>query len=272
MSNTTYAVKNPIVDFWRNNLSPDQKLYYHSADAEALKTDLAHTTSNDHDPILQYLENKKDLKNEAQPAFDLSILPSPYNGDLAQAKIFILMLNPGLSLTDYYIAPNEKFKKESLAIINQDGMNQAFPFSCLNPEYYYWAGFQYWHSKLAPLIQKIYQENSFPSYEEALSFVAKNIATVQYVAYHSRHFGSRQDRLSENLKSNKTELQDYVQELVKRAKAKEIILLVGRSIQRWQALADKKEEGYIYINKPSRGFHLSAEHVNRISEFLQQRS
>jgi hypothetical protein len=260
MSNTTYAVKNPIMDFWKNKINPKQKLYYHSADEEALITKPVSDLSDD-ERVLHYLENKKDPKNKAQPAFDLSILPSPYNGDLAQAKIFILMLNPGLSWTDYYIAPNETFKRESLAIINQEGMNQAFPFSCLNPEFYYWSGFQYWHSKLGPVIQRLHQEKKFPTYEEALSFVAKNIATVQYVAYHSRNFESRQARLSEKLQSNQDVLQDYVQELVKRAKAKEIILLSGCSVKRWQALkgysANKNASGHIYTNKSSRGFHLS---------------
>ena len=263
MSTEILVKELPIVDFWRNKLSQNQT--YHPDDKLALKAESANESSLENQ-VMRYLESSIEF-----PPFELSILPSPYNGDLARAKVFILLLNPGLSLADYHIAPDKEFVEESLSIINQEGFDSKFPFSCLNPNFYYWSGFQYWHSRLKPLILEIKTQKGLSTYKEALSFVAKNIATVQFVAYHSSQFGSEHEKISKQLSSNQKILQDSVKELIERARRKEIILLVGRAFQKWKKLAEVPEsakyQDSIFINK-HRSFHLNDEQLKAIIKFL----
>jgi hypothetical protein len=255
-----------LIEFWKGKLDVDHTS--HPADRDLL-TSYCSTFKPDNDPVMSYIE-----ESNSAP-FELTLLPHPYNGDLRRAKVFILMLNPGLSLTDYHIASEKKFIQESLNVINQEGFNPNFPFSCLNPEFYYWSGFQYWHAKLRPLILEIKKMRNSLSYKDALSFISQNTAVVQYVAYHSRGFGSKQSKLGSQLKSTEM-MQDFVHTLVERANRHEIVLLVGRASQRWKSLQglSSAKDLPILVNN-DRAFLLKNKHydaVSVISNFLMSNS
>jgi len=237
-----------LISFWRGSINSTSTC--HPEDLSTLLSSKPGLCTND-DLVMSY------LNETTQTPFELSLLPIPYNGDLKSAKIFILMLNPGLSLSDYHIADHPEFITDSINVINQTYLDNGFPFSCLNPKYYYWSGFQYWHTKLQPLIKEIQTIKHFKSYRDALSLVAQNIATVQFVAYHSRKFGSPQEQVISQLTSPK-KAQSYVRYLIDLACKEEILLLVGRAAQRWQGITEIQKElpPNIFINR-HRGFHLN---------------
>src|SRR5688500_11537382 len=56
------------------------------------------------------------------------LLPLPYVGDLAEASIFILMLNPGLSPGDYSAEENSEFRQAHITNLKQQNINEKYPF------------------------------------------------------------------------------------------------------------------------------------------------
>ena len=52
--------------------------------------------------------------DENDGSLHLGILPVPYQGNLAQADIFIVMLNPGLGLSDYQTEEDQPTRQSDL--------------------------------------------------------------------------------------------------------------------------------------------------------------
>ncbi len=75
-------------------------------------------------------------------AVHLGVLPQPFLGPIAQGTVFVLMLNPGLSSSDYYAEFNVPSYRERLKITIA-GSDSRHLF--LDPAYAWHTGFMYWH-------------------------------------------------------------------------------------------------------------------------------
>jgi len=79
--------------------------------------------------VSSYAEYVRAFENGTlkKAAFHLSLLPQPYFGDLENAEIVILTINPGLSACDYYAEENSpEFKNELIASIRQEKREHIF--------------------------------------------------------------------------------------------------------------------------------------------------
>ena len=177
--------------------------------------------------------------------FHTGLLPVPYSGNILKAKIFILALNPGFSIRDYY---EESYcrkiirrRKQRLKDINSE---KDFPWLSLNPEFAWTGGYEYWTKKLKPVIKKLMETHKV-SYVDTLQLLSNKIAVLELVPYHSKSFGLPE------LKMDKLEsvrlMRDFVkQDLLERSNKNGTIIIVTRKAKYWELL---KRKNVIVYNK-----------------------
>jgi hypothetical protein len=173
-----------------------------------------------------------DFGNRKDKKLHLGLRPSPYNGDLAKAKVFILMLNPGLHILDYFSLSDKEFCRENTRVIRQKRLNKKYPFTSLNPSLSWAPGSEYWRKKLDCLIQKTMKLKKL-NYLDTLSYLSKKIAILQLYPYHSKEFGIPRKIQKLELKSARL-IREFVKNvLVKEAQSGKILLIVARGAKKW---------------------------------------
>src|SRR6218665_2135794 len=155
----------------------------------------------------------------------LDLLPMPFVGNLSRAKVYLLMLNPGLAPTDYYGEYNVPAYKSTLHANLRQQPEATFLF--LDPAFSWHGGYYYWHSKLSKLIAPVANEMRI-EYGEARRIFQDNLATIELVPYHSARFGVAGHKLKK-LKSAAL-AQSYVHDiLVPKARSGECVIVVTRA-------------------------------------------
>lgn len=170
-----------LIEFWKK--APlDKHRYVHPDDQDQLKERFIHEpifTSDDYGLALREgrLQNSK---------LHLTLLPTPYLGDLRNARVAILLLNPGLDATNFHTArhfPN-------LDKIMRGVIHQTTPYNpFLDPKWAWTSGFQWWERKLRGVAQIISKRNFNADYGKTLDLLSKEIACIELVSYHSTSFG-----------------------------------------------------------------------------------
>ena len=115
-------------------------------------------------------------------------MPHPYAGDVRNASVYILMLNPGVGWQDYfgeYEVP--AFKNAVLATLRQRMAKNQLPFMYLDPQFAWHGGFGWWHGKLAGVIAELSKRWNIP-FAEARVRLARELASVELVPYHSESY------------------------------------------------------------------------------------
>ena len=162
----------------------------------------------------------------------LSLFPFPYCGNLASAKIVILLLNPGVSYTDYYAETHVRACRRRLELnLRQSFDGIEFPFLWLDPEFCWHGGFTWWEKKLRKVIRKIAEKKFENRYRDALCHLSKRLACVELVPYHSPSF--RGHALIDELPSVKAAKQFVSDVLVRAAKRGEKTIIVTRQNTAW---------------------------------------
>lgn len=173
------------VNFWKEmkNLKQGQGPYIHPADRD-------------------YLSQKKELWFRAKDAskydhdrdakkIHVDLMPSPYMGDIMNAKIIIFMGNPGIEKPKKGVATPREYldhKKTILwdalvSTIHQDFSSPSmadYPYLFLNPEMVDTAGGRYDKSMYGGCIKHL--QNHF---QDGRKVLAKNICKIQLYPYHS---------------------------------------------------------------------------------------
>lgn len=122
----------------------------------------------------------------AKSAFHLGLLPQPYHGDLDNAEVLLLLINPGLSASDYYAeARHPDFRESLVDSIRQVRRSHMF----LDPKWAWTSGFAWWEGKLRDVAKLIAKERFEGHYGRALADLAQRIASIELVPYHSSIFG-----------------------------------------------------------------------------------
>lgn len=118
----------------------------------------------------------------------LGLLPQPFCGDLRTASVYVLLLNPGLGLTDYYGEYEvAEYRLALLATLKQEFRQGSIPFLFLNPQFAWHGGFGWWHGKLAGVIERLAAMWSVP-FAEARARLGRELAGIELFPYHSGAF------------------------------------------------------------------------------------
>lgn len=194
------------------------------------------------------------------------LLPMPFMGNLSEAKIFILMLNPGVGPHDYfgeYKVP--EYREALLANLRQDAHPDGFLF--LDPKFSWHGGYRYWHSKLRTLIDEFSKRRRIP-YGEARRTVQKAIAAIELVPYHSEHFAVPSS-VTRDLRSAQL-ARSFAMELAARS---DCLVVVTRQSREWNLNGIGPTENVVeYSASEARAAYLTPDSPGgrRILRFLEQ--
>ncbi|WP_454632785.1 hypothetical protein [Bradyrhizobium cenepequi] len=177
--------------------------------------------------------------------FHMSLLPSPYGGDLDRADIYILMLNPGFSPADYYHTAESRSRK--IRMLRQSMNREKFPFVSLDPELCWRPGFVWWEKKLREVIGRIADAKKL-SYVEAMQDLSQRLAVVELVPYHSSSF--RAAKVITQLASVNAARTYVRKSLLPRARSGDAVIIVTRKIKAWGI---KGRNVVLYENGETRG-------------------
>ncbi len=189
----------------------------------------------------------------------VNLIPTPYIGNLVTADIFILMMNPGLAHSDHYSErQSEDFRQALISNLYQEALDKMYPFVDLNPKFAWVAGFQYWQGKLHRVIE-IVQSDRKISHQQALSILAKRIACVEHMPYHSPDL-RLPARLTVQLASPKAVV-SYVHEvIVPKAEHGDAVVIVARKSRSWGLDKFVGHKNFVfYEGAESRSVHLTPE-------------
>lgn len=164
----------------------------------------------------------------------LSLLPAPYHGNIVDARVIILLMNPGFVASDYYAEENKQFRAAVMSNLSQTNGEADFPFFGLNPSFAWSGGYQWAEPKLRPFAkaiqEKLKQRDGKSSYYQALACLSKQIAIVELFPYHSSDGQAITSGMWNGLPSVKA-ARLYVQNLCKSPHGP--LIVVARSHKRW---------------------------------------
>ena len=220
-------------------------------------------------PILKSSPRAKDLgiigkscdEVEAHPDYDraksihFSLLPQPFNGDLLNAEVYVLTLNPGFACSDYdasYRKP--RYRQALLDNIKQDQPNHVLPFFFLDPKFDRHDGNGYWFRRLRETIAELGRRREM-EFDEVRDMLGRKLAVIELVPYHSKGAGGI-DKLPEMLPSARM-AHDFVRHYVQmKARSKLAIVIVARRFQTWRYALDPDlvRSGSVICNASRAGY------------------
>jgi hypothetical protein len=183
------------------------------------------------------------------------LVPLPFMGDVANACVVLLLLNPGLSATDYFAEMQVAgFRERLLANLQQDFTREEYPFFALDPKLAWHSGNRYWERKFGDVVKSLATEWHI-SNNAVRSRIAKRICAVELLPYHSCSF-SIPSRARKAMHSMKLAVDDVKQVLQPRADAGHCLIVAMRSVRDWELEADG-EQIIGFTASQARGAHLS---------------
>lgn len=192
----------------------------------------------------------------------LNVYPQHFVGDIDNAKIIILSLNPGYS-TEYYDAYKNITNKNSTnyeQIIKENlEMKQPFfhAFELANE-----SDLGYWGNKMKCWVED-YDEKDNKTIIESLKKITENIALAEYFPYHSISYNDMYDKLGKGTSPNSNrKIKDYLptqkflfEKIKKRIDDKDdrVIIILTRSFAKWyEAVPELKNyENCFEVNNPN---------------------
>jgi predicted transport protein len=218
----------------------------------------------DDEPVLRQVKGKvTQTWDEAHTAHDfglpgdrrlhLGLLPHPFCGDVANASIYVLMLNPGVGFQDYYGEYHvPDYRSAVVATLRQEFQPDVLPFMYLDPKFAWHGGFAWWHGKLAGVIKHLCNHWQ-TSFAEARARLARCLASIELVPYHSESFGNARG-IAKRLPSAQLAARFVREFVLPKVRDGKGIVIVTRKVRAWE-LPDGP--GIIkYTAGQSRGAHL----------------
>lgn len=216
---------NKYVKYW------DQEQVFGSSSMHCIHSDdietLAPNSSLDLNVCFTQSQIDQYVKKADSKKIHVDLMPSPYMGDIENARVIIFMNNPGIGKQDRYTKTGEVEKsflgeytdhkrKDVLqaltSTIKQDMQStllKDYKFAFLHPELHNTEGGKYTLRKLRASIEFYCKEN-YVSKEIGIQHYANNICILQNFPYHC---GFEPKKYQSNLKSH-SRMQEFYQEIV----------------------------------------------------------
>jgi hypothetical protein len=218
-----------LIDAW-TLFKKDKPPYLLKDDEQILDSFRKRRLSITHDSYESYVMGD-DFNARDSGLLHTGLLPIPYLGDLQQANIFILMLNPGLGHHDYFAEENNQPYRKALIRNLRQQLDKRYPMPFLNPAFSWHGGGQYWISRLKPFIEDIVKKKKC-TFGEAMEVVSRSVCCLELVPYHSTSFKIPRSVL--NALKSKILIRNFVHnDLLKRAKKNSACIIVARGNRHW---------------------------------------
>jgi len=186
----------------------------------------------------------------------LGLTPVPYSGNLFEAKIYLLMLNPGFSAHDYLSEEkDDSFKRALQDSLRQENQSPEYPMSKLNPQFSWHGGFIYWTTKLNDVLQNLVAQKGI-DYRQALSIVSKNLCIIQCLPYHSSKFGLS-EKVIQSLESTRLIKQFVIEHILPSTEGDNPKTLIVLRKNSFWGVKESNPNIIVYNEREARAAHLS---------------
>jgi hypothetical protein len=218
-----------LIEFWRQ-FNPELPPFAHPDDIPVLKRNARWLIADDPVDFDSYVASSRFGAEDNR--LHLSLLPVPYVGDLENAEIVILLLNPGFESSGYWAESKiPQFRAALKTNLRQDFNGIEFPFMCLDPQFCWHGGFLWWEGKLRSVIQEIARHRFKGVFLDALHSLSGKLACVELIPYHSSSFGDH--KLIDYLPSVQRIRKCVSQSLISDAATGKRTLIVTRQAKAW---------------------------------------
>lgn len=204
----------------------------------------------------------------------LNVYPQHFVGDIDNAKIIILSLNPGYS-TEYYDAYKNITNKNGTnyeQIIKENlEMKQPFfhAFELANE-----SDLGYWRNKMKCWVEG-YDKKDNEELIESLKKITEDIALAEFFPYHSISYNGMYDKLGKGTSPNSNrKIKDYLptqkflfEKIKKRIDDKndEVIIILTRSFAKWyEAIEGLRDYKHCYEVNNTRNFSLNPAQIYKV--------
>ena len=243
-----------LLQAWAN-WEPDSPPFVLGGDTEVLNSDRSARAVVTHCGWRE-VSRTPDFCAPGDRRLHLGLLPQPFCGDVRRASIYVLLLNPGLGPSDYYgeyrIA---EYRAALLANLKQRPTNDVVPFFFLDPHFAWHGGFDWWHGKLARVIERLASARGV-SFAEARRDLGSVLASIELLPYHSSGFSDAGGWLR-RLHSVALARAFVAEFVLPRVRCGEAIVIITRKVAVWGLV----EEPGVVIYGPgqARAAHLTPE-------------
>lgn len=208
----------------------------------------------------------------------LNVYPQHFVGDIDNAKIIILSLNPGYS-TEYYDAYKNIINKngtkyEQIIKENLEMKRPSFHAFELANE----SDLGYWGNKMKCWVEdhdEKDKEKNNKKIIKSLKKITKNIALAEFFPYHSISYNGMYDKLGKGTSSNSNrKIKDYLptqkflfEKIKKRIDDKndKVIIILTRSFAKWyEAIEGLRDYKYCYEVNNTRNFSLNPAQIYKV--------
>ena len=204
----------------------------------------------------------------------LNVYPQHFVGDIDNAEIIILSLNPGYS-TEYYDAYKNSINNNGInyeQIIKENlEMKRPFfhAFELANE-----SDLGYWGNKMKCWVEG-YDKKDNEELIESLKKITKDIALAEFFPYHSISYNGMYDKLGKGTSPNSNrKIKDYLptqkflfEKIKKRIddKNNEVIIILTRSFAKWyEAIEGLRDYKLCYEVNNTRNFSLNPAQIFKV--------
>ena len=212
-------------------------------------------------------ETKKAAKEKYK--LRLNVYPQHFVGDIDNARIIILSLNPGYR-TEYYDAYKNKTEYEQTIKENLEMENPFFhAFELAND-----SDLGYWGNKMKCWVEG-YDKKDNEEIIESLKKITEKIALAEFFPYHSISYNGMYDKLGKGTSPNSNrKIKDYLptqkflfEKIKKRIDDKndEVIIILTRSFAKWyEAIEGLRDYKHCYEVNNTRNFSLNPAQIYKV--------
>ena len=245
-----------LIEFWRE-YQPTNAPYIHPKDKAFVESE-SEAVPGILREIPEGLHEFSEFPGFGSPALHVSLLPQPYAGNLETADIIVLLINPGLSFSDYWGEQYCKALRSRLQRnLHQDLSGIEFPFLWLDPEFSWHGGFVWWEKRLREVISKIADTSYKGNYVKALKQLSNRIASLELLPYHSHTSGAPKAIM--NMPSVLAAKETARSVMLSDAHRNKRTLIVTRGSKEWEVTKEqeKPDQVVVYSGGQARGASLS---------------
>ena len=264
-------MENPWIDT-ASEIYNGEKIIVSTADQKYIKKLL---NSKKYPPVDKVDDDDDDANEKTKKAakekykLRLNVYPQHFVGDIDNAKIIILSLNPGYS-TEYYDAYKNSTNYEQIIKENLE-MKQPFfhAFELANE-----SDLGYWGNKMKCWVEG-YDKKDNEELIESLKEITEDIALAEFFPYHSISYNGMYDKLGKGTSPNSNrKIKDYLptqkflfEKIKKRIDDKndEVIIILTRSFAKWyEAIEGLRDYKHCYEVNNTRNFSLNPAQIYKV--------
>ena len=190
-----------------------------------------------------------------------NIFAIPFLGDVENARVYILMGNPGFDTGDYV----DEIENENYIKLLKNNLDfKSKNFFCIDSMAFGTGGEKYWsqNGRMLKILKYLNSKNNLTS-QDNYSFIKKSVCIIQSVAYHSCEKPNNKLYNLPSSRFNKRLVNEYVQNKINNKKS---LCFVYRSASFW----NMQDNGNLIVRSPKNARHqyLTENEADSIADFL----